>query len=135
MSVWKELVTTSVCVAEVRTRVFNAFVFSTKVFVSSLKRVRLQLNNVFIFWLEVSLETPEKRTETTGKSFCKTWFQVGIELKKYRNKDRMQEDCPTSAVYFRRCRVVFLRSFISALFLYFFQLHPNLESSFTENFP
>ena len=46
----------------------------------------------------------------------------------------MQEDYPTSAVYFCRCRVVFLCSFISALFLYFFLLHPYLKSSFTETF-
>ena len=37
-------------------------------------------------------------------------------------------------MYFCRCTVVFLRSFISALFLYFFQLHPYLKSSFTETF-
>ena len=37
-------------------------------------------------------------------------------------------------MYFCRCRVVFLRSFISALFVYFFRLHPYLKSSFTETF-
>ena len=62
-----------------------------------------------------------------GQSFCKTSFQLGIGLKKGQKRGRdekTQEDYPTSAVYFRRCRVVFLRSFISALFLYFFQPHP-----------
>ena len=60
-----------------------------------------------------------------------------MELKKVQKQgrdERMQEDYPTSGVYFCRCRVVFLRSFISALFLYFFQLHPYLKSSFTETF-
>ena len=60
-----------------------------------------------------------------------------MELKKVQKQgrdERTQEDYPTSGVYFCRCRVVFLRSFISALFLYFFQLHPYLKSSFTETF-
>ena len=60
-----------------------------------------------------------------------------MEVKKVQKKgrdERTQEDYPPSAVYFCRCRVVFLHSFISALFLYFFQLHPYLKSSFTETF-
>ena len=60
-----------------------------------------------------------------------------MELKKAQKQgrdERTQEDYPTSAVYFCRCRVVFLRSFISSLFLCFFQLHPYLKSSFTEVF-
>ena len=72
------------------------------------------------------------------KSFCKTSFQVGMELKKVQKQgrdERTQEDYPTSAKIHTRCRVVFLRSFISALFLYFFRLHPYLKSSFTETFP
>ena len=36
----------------------------------------------------------------------------------------VQEDYLTSAKIHSRCRVVFWRSFISALFLSFFQLHP-----------
>ena len=61
------------------------------------------------------------------KSFCITSFQLGMGLKKVqkqRRDERMQDDYPTSAVYFCRCRVVFLYSFISALFLYFFQARP-----------
>ena len=38
--------------------------------------------------------------------------------------ERTQEDNPTSAKIHSRCRVVFLRSFISALFLYFFSSIP-----------
>ena len=74
---------------------------------------------------------------TREKSFCKTWFQVGMELKKVQKQgrdERTQEDYPTSAQIHTRCRVVFLRSFISALFLYLYQLHPYLKSSFTETF-
>ena len=135
-SVWKSLVASCVCVcvAQVRTRVFD-------VFVSSAKRVRLQLSlqldSAFVFYLEIGLETPEKRTETREKSFCKTWFEVGMEPEKVQKQgrdERTQEDYPTSGVYFCRCRVVFLRSFISALFLYFFRLHPYFKSSFTETF-
>ena len=37
--------------------------------------------------------------------------------------ERMPEDYRTSAKIRRRCPVVFLRSFISALFLSFFRLH------------
>ena len=60
-----------------------------------------------------------------------------MELKHIQKQGRdetTQEDNPTSAGYFCRCSVVFLRSFISALLLYFFQLHPYLKSSFTEIF-
>ena len=46
-SVWKSLVASCVCVAEVRMRVFNAFVSSTKVFVSSAKRVHLLIRSWF----------------------------------------------------------------------------------------
>ena len=50
-----------------------------------------------------------------------------MKLKKVQKQgtdERTQEDYPTSAVYFCRCRVVFLRSFISALFLYLFSSIP-----------
>ena len=60
-----------------------------------------------------------------------------MELKKVQKQgrdERTQEDYPISGVYFCRCRVVFLRSFISALFLNFFQLNPYLKSSLTETF-
>ena len=42
-SVWKLLVAGCVCVTEIRTRVFNVFVSSTKEFIStSMKRERVQ---------------------------------------------------------------------------------------------
>ena len=56
------------------------------------------------------------------------------KVQKQARDERTQEDYPTSGVYFCRCRVVFLRAFISGLFLYFFRLHPYLKSSFTETF-
>ena len=76
----------------------------------------------------------------TRKIFCcKTWFQLGMELKKLQKQgrdERTQEDYPTSAVYFCRCtcRVVFLCSFISALFLYFFSAPSLVEIKFYKNF-
>ena len=45
-----------------------------------------------------------------------------------------KEDYPTSAKIHTRCRVVFLRSFISALFLYFFSAPSLLEIKFYRNF-
>ena len=54
-------------------------------------------------------------------------FKIGIELKKVQKQgrdERTQEDYRKSAKIHSRCTVVFLRSFISILFLYFFQLHP-----------
>ena len=49
------------------------------------------------------------------------------KLQKQGRDEITQEDYPTSVVHFCRCRVVFLRSFISALFLYFFQVRPYLN--------
>ena len=70
------------------------------------------------------------------KSFCKGSFQVDVDLKKVQKQgrdERTQEDC-TFAVYFCICRVVFLRSFLSALFLYLFQVHPYLKWRFRKIF-
>ena len=63
-----------------------------------------------------------------------------MELKKKVQKqgrdERTQEDYPTPAKIQRRCRVVFLHSFISALFLYFFfsSIPFLLEMKFYRNF-
>ena len=46
---------------------------------------------------------------------CKTSFQVGMDLEKVQKQgrdERTQEAYPTFAMYFCRCKVVFLRSFI-----------------------
>ena len=74
---------------------------------------------------------------SSEKVSVKLDFKLGMELKKVQKQgrdERTQEDYPTSSKIHSRCRVVFLRPFISALFLYFFQLHPYLKSSFTETF-
>ena len=47
--------------------------------------------------------------------------------------DRTKEDYPTSAVYFCRCGVIFLCSFISALLLGYFQLHSLTKMKFNKN--
>ena len=73
-------------------------------------------------------EEERKKTKKLGKKVSvKLDFKLGMELKKVQKQgrdERTQEDYPTSAKIHTRCRVVFLRSFISALFLYFFQLLP-----------
>ena len=73
---------------------------------------------------------------TREKSFCKTSFQLGMGLKKVQKQGRdgrMQEDYQTSAKIHSRCRVVFLHTFISTLFLYLFS--PSLtEMKFYRNF-
>ena len=67
---------------------------------------------------------------TRGNSFCKTSLQVGMDLSKVQKQgrdERTQEDYPTFVKIHSKCRVVFLHSFIPALFLYFFQIHPYLK--------
>ena len=67
---------------------------------------------------------------TRRKSFCETSFQAGMDLKEVQKEgkdERTQEDYPTSAKIHSRCRVVFLRSFIFALFLSFFRSIPTLN--------
>ena len=48
--------------------------------------------------------------------------------------ERTQEDYPTSAKKLSRCRVVFMHSFISGSFLYFYHVHLCLKWSLTEPF-
>ena len=87
----------------------------TKVFVCSTI-------NTFIVYLEGGLENPRKRTETREKVALKLNFTINRAEKgqKQGRDERMQEDYRTSAAYFYRCPVVFLCSFISALFCPFF---------------
>ena len=64
---------------------------------------------------------PPKTTETRER-FCKTTFQLGMDLKKVEKQgrdERTQEDNPTLGVYFWRCRVVSFRFFFSSLSLVF----------------
>ena len=74
----------------------NVFLPVPKVFVCSTI-------NTFVFYLEGCLENTQKRTELRKKPFSKTSFQLRMELKKGQKQDRderMQEEYPTSAVYF-----------------------------------
>ena len=60
-----------------------------------------------------------------------------MDLKKYRKKAVVKERKKTTLhllCIFCRCRVVLLRCFISALFLYFFKVHPYSKWSFSETF-
>ena len=61
-----------------------------------------------------------------------------MELKEGQNQgrnERTQEDyLKSSAKIHSKCQVVFLLSFISALFLSFFQLQPQLKRSFKQTF-
>ena len=67
----------------------------------------------------------QQKDRNKGKGFCITSFNLGMGLKKVQKQgrdERTQEDYP--AVYFFRCKVVvFLRFFITALFLNLFQAH------------
>ena len=70
---------------------------------------------------------PSKRTECKEKSFCKLHFSQGWAWIRCRNTVEMKERKKTTLHLlhiFCRCRVVLLHSFISALFLSFFQTHP-----------
>ena len=80
--------------------------------------------STFVFYLEAGLESPGKKNGNQWKSFSKTSFQLSMALKKGQKQgryERPQEDYATPAVYFCRCQVVFLHSFISALFLILLQ--------------
>ena len=80
-------------------RLFNAFVSSTKALITSTKRIPPPVQkvfvsstiNAFISYLEGALENPQKGTETREKSFCKTPFQLRVDLKKDRNNAEMKE--------------------------------------------
>ena len=82
--------------------------------------------DTFVFYLEIGLETLKKE-QKFGKKFFKASFHFQMDLKNPQKQVRdetSQEDYPTYAVYFCKCRVVFLHSFIFDLFLYFIQAHP-----------
>ena len=72
--------------------------------------------NVFVFNLESGLQTPPEENSPLRMELNEERRQGGDE--------RTQQGFRTSAVHFRRNQVVFLRSFISALFMSYFQPHP-----------
>ena len=75
---------------------------------------------VLVFYLEGGLENPLKKTETRGKSFFKTSFQLRMELKKEQKPardERTQEDYLTSAAYMLGSLLVFFNlCLVSVLF-------------------
>ena len=91
--------------------------------VASDKHVRI----LFGSWFRIPLPKEQKLKNKLPKNFISS--RDGPEIvQKQGRVERTQEDYPTSAVYFLQLyRVVFLRSFISALFLYYFQVHLNLK--------
>ena len=73
---------------------------------------------------------------TREKSFSKTSFQVGMDLKNVQKQgrvERTQEDYPASAKITQQMPGSLLRSFISALFLSFFSGPSLLEMKFCRN--
>ena len=77
-----------------------------------------------MFYLVGGLKKNRKEWKLGEKSFSKKDTKFPEKGHKQVRDERTQEDYLTIAVYFCRCRVVFLRSFISTLFLSFFQAHP-----------
>ena len=81
------------------------------------------------FYVEVGIETIEKRIETRGKDSENFISVIRMDLKKAQKQgtdERTQGDSYTSSTvnFFQMYRVLFLHSLISALFLYF--SHPSL---------
>ena len=57
--------------------------------------------NVFVFYLEGGLETPEKE-QKLEKSFCRTLYQLRVDLRKWGKQGRnekKQQDYPTYSMY------------------------------------
>ena len=82
------------------------------------KSVHLQCNKRVCLLFGRCFRKPPKKNRNQEKKVSQNFISVkdGAEGR----HERTQEDYPTPAVYFCRCWVVFLRSFISALFLSFF---------------
>ena len=93
-------------------------------FVPCAKSVHIQHNKRYRL-LFGRLFTKLKNEHKLGiKIFSKTSFQSRMGLNKGNKQgrdERMQECCPISAMNFSSSQVLFLRSFISALFLSFFR--------------
>ena len=104
----------------------NAFFLRTKsVCLQHNKCIRL----LFGRWFR---KTP-KRMETEEREFNLTSYHLRIELikgQKQGRDERTQQEYPTSVAHLWKCRVVFLCSFISALFLSFFQGHPYSDRNY-----
>ena len=98
-------------------------------FFSPARSVRLQHSKCFRRLFETWVRKPSKKNGNQGKKFfCKIKFKLRIDRAEKRTEGRdekTQEDYRTSAVYFCRCPVLLLRSFISALFLSLFSALSN----------
>ena len=122
------------------------FVSSTKVFVSIAKvSVSSTINafvsstiNAFIFFLEVGLETLQKRTETRGKellaNFNSSRDGPGKSTETRHQMEERKKTTPHLLCIFSKCRVVFLCSFISCFVAVLFPSPSPLELKFYRNF-
>ena len=126
---------------------FECVVFSIEMLVFGVKRICLYRQmfvfstiSVFVFCLEVGLETPQKEQKLGKKCFCESSFQVGMKVKKGQKQDRAertQKGYLTSAMYFfadvkqSSC----ILSSLPCFFLYFFQARLYLKWSFAGTFP
>ena len=115
----------------------NAFVCSVLSNSEVSNRDYLIAINTFIYYMEDGLETPQKRKESRRKKFLKKRrFKQGRTGRKFRKKVEMKE-CKNTSLHllcFCRYRVVFLCSFISVLFLYFFRSIPTGNEVFQKLF-
>ena len=101
------------------------------VFIFSAKHVRLLYGSWF--------RNPTRKNKTMEKVSADLHFKymyrdVPGKVQKRGRDERTLQDYPESAVYFCSCGVVFLRSVISALVLYFFQAHPYLNEVIIKTF-
>ena len=88
--------------------IIKAFVTSEKAFVPMPKVFVCSTINMFGFYLEGGLKTPEK--EQKPKNYSKASLQLRMTLKKGQKQgrnERTQEDYLTSAQLHSRCRVIF----------------------------
>ena len=98
----------------------------------------INLDYMFVFLLKHSPDMVSTNTNTREKRFLKPSFQLRMDLKKWQKQgrdDRTHEDYATSAKIHSRCSVVFLHSFISALFLSFFRPILNWNEVYKFFFP
>ena len=93
--------------------------------------------STFIFYLEVGLETPQKRTETRERFLQNSISSRGGPEKGTETRHEMKE-CKKTTLHLLcilgRCRVVFLHSFISCLVCVIFSGPSLFQRKFAEPF-
>ena len=119
------------CLLEKLIQCTSLGIYTAKIlqFVPRAKSVHLQHNRCLclLFGRWFRKEKDEKEQKLGKKVSIKLHFMLKMGLKKDRNKAEVKERKKTTLhllCIFGRCQVVFLHSFISALFLSFFQAHP-----------